>query len=930
VTIHRAGASLDAPDPPSRRGGSPGVCDDFSESMLERLADVVEATPDFVGLSDPHSNAVYVNRAGRRMLGIPDNADVAGTSIADYSPPWACRIITEQGIPAAVRDGGWHGETALGTRDGREIPVSQVIVAHKDRDGRVSHLSTIARDLSRLRRAEARADEDRRILLQAVESMPDGFALYDPDERLRLCNARYRELFPKLTELRVPGVTFGELARAARKRGQIVATERGGDETFPEGRVAAWRRSEPVEYLTSEGRWIECRDARLADGSRVCVRVDQTERRRHQQEVRLLLDIKAAVAEAADVDAAIERTLSRICEMLGAGYGEAWVPNEARTALLCAPAWYGDRTHLEGFRAASAPRAFGPDEGVPGRVWARGEPVWLPDLQAPDGALFVRRSAARAHGLRSVLAVPVKDPEQRILAVLLFCLGRGHALDERRLRVVSAAAGESGIVFERKLAAQAVLRREQELELLLDSTAEGIYGIDADARCTLANAAAARMLGYASAEGMQGERMHEATHHTKADGTPYPREECPIYCGTLAGKPVHADDEVFWRPDGSCFPVEYWAYPVYRDGRVAGAVVTFLDVTERRRAREALEASERRLWAVVERNPDGMLVLDGDGRIELANQAAQQLLGRTPGELVGQVFGLASSGDANAALAAADTACYSAKEEGRNRINVFDENDAQLTRRRGEMQWVSRINRALDEDRFRLVYQPIVPVSAPRDQGQHYEILVRMLDDDGSVVMPGAFLPAAERFNLASRIDRWVVGRALTWLARHPEHVQSLSLCSINLSGQSLTDGEFLDFTLDTLQRTGVPAEKICFEVTETAAITNLARGTVFIERMRERGCRFALDDFGSGLSSFAYLRSLPVDYLKIDGSFVKGIVEDSIDLEMVRSINQIGHVMGKRTIAEFVDNERIMAKLREIGVDYAQGFGLGKPQPLE
>jgi len=280
-------------------------------------------------------------------------------------------------------------------------------------------------------------------------------------------------------------------------------------------------------------------------------------------------------------------------------------------------------------------------------------------------------------------------------------------------------------------------------------------------------------------------------------------------------------------------------------------------------------------------------------------------------------------------MSAADSACYAAKDQGRNRILVYRLDDAALSRRHGEMQRVTQINWALGEDRFRLYCQPIIPV-AGGDEGAHYELLLRMEDEEGHLVPPGNFLPAAERYNLATKLDRWVVGTGFDWLSRHPGQLESLGVCAINLSGQSLGDEEFLTFMVGQFEKVDIPPEKICFEITETAAIANLATATGFMVKLKELGCKFALDDFGSGLSSFAYLKNLPVDYLKIDGVFVKDIPDDPIDFAMVKSINEIGQLMGIKTIAEFVENDAILEKLRGLGVDYAQGYGIGKPRPLD
>lgn len=297
---------------------------------------------------------------------------------------------------------------------------------------------------------------------------------------------------------------------------------------------------------------------------------------------------------------------------------------------------------------------------------------------------------------------------------------------------------------------------------------------------------------------------------------------------------------------------------------------------------------------------------------------------------VGIVLINESNCDVENLLSVADSACFEAKDLGRNRVHLFCAEDATLERRIGEMVWVSRINHALVDDRLLLVLQPIAPISPSADNGDHYELLLRMRDDDGKIIPPGQFLPSAERYNLASKLDRWVVQTALDWLRDNPIMLERLHLCSINLSGQSLGEEALLKFIFEQLEYEQVPPEKLCFEITETGAIGNLRAAQHFIGVLKERGCSFALDDFGSGLSSFAYLKHLPVDYLKIDGLFVRDIGSNSIDRAMVKSINDIGQVMGKKTIAEFVENDEILRILADIGVDYAQGYGIGRPMPIE
>lgn len=279
-------------------------------------------------------------------------------------------------------------------------------------------------------------------------------------------------------------------------------------------------------------------------------------------------------------------------------------------------------------------------------------------------------------------------------------------------------------------------------------------------------------------------------------------------------------------------------------------------------------------------------------------------------------------------LRRADSACYAAKDAGRNRIHVFRFDDSELALRHGEMQWVTRITTAIDEGRLELWKQKILSVSNDGDH-LHYELLLRMRDEDGDLILPGAFLPAAERYDLASRIDRWVMQSTFEWLATHPETLERLSMCAINLSGRTLSDAEFLEEVKQNFRKTGVPASKICFEITETAAISNLSNATMFMKTLKDLGCEFALDDFGSGLSSFAYLKNLPVDFVKIDGFFVKDVTTDPIDLAMVKAINDMAHATGKKTIAEFVEDNEILQVLIDLGVDYVQGYGIARPSPL-
>jgi len=280
-------------------------------------------------------------------------------------------------------------------------------------------------------------------------------------------------------------------------------------------------------------------------------------------------------------------------------------------------------------------------------------------------------------------------------------------------------------------------------------------------------------------------------------------------------------------------------------------------------------------------------------------------------------------------LSAADVACYIAKEKGRNHVHVHVADDEEHAIRRSEMQLVSDISSALEDNRFTLYCQKILNINNQEEDIQGYELLVRMLDTKGQIIAPLTFISAAERFHLIQRVDKWVIKNALYFIREQASRVANTRF-SINLSGQSVNSTEFLEFLVNEIKSSGVRPEMLCFEITETAAIENLKNASTMIVELKKLGCMFSLDDFGSGLSSFAYLKNLNVDFLKIDGGFVRDMLSDSADAAMVDAINQIGHVMGLKTIAEYVENHAIQVAVANLGIDYIQGYAVHKPEPLE
>ncbi len=296
---------------------------------------------------------------------------------------------------------------------------------------------------------------------------------------------------------------------------------------------------------------------------------------------------------------------------------------------------------------------------------------------------------------------------------------------------------------------------------------------------------------------------------------------------------------------------------------------------------------------------------------------------------IGIVMMTSENADVASLMSSADVACYSAKDMGRNQIHMYKNSDASL--RHEEMKWVSRITSAVEDNRLELFYQPIIGIGKDNDSARgHYELLLRMRDENGELVGPNQFIPAAERYNLMSTLDRWVIHEALSQLADRNRDGEARYTLAINLSGTSLSEDRFLDFVINELKAQKLPAGAICFEITETAAISNLSRVIYFMQTLKKLGCKFSLDDFGSGLSSFTYLKNLPVDYLKIDGQFIRHVAEDNVDESMVRAISEVGHAMGIETIAERVETKQVLDKLGALGVEFAQGYYIARPASIE
>ena len=304
------------------------------------------------------------------------------------------------------------------------------------------------------------------------------------------------------------------------------------------------------------------------------------------------------------------------------------------------------------------------------------------------------------------------------------------------------------------------------------------------------------------------------------------------------------------------------------------------------------------------------------------------------GVSIGLLFFKSQEDTVTSVLKAADAACYTAKNLGRNQIYVMENKEQELAQKSQEMNWLTTINQAVELDRFVLFYQKIKPLQTECSGSEHYEVLLRMEKENGQIIPPMAFIPIAERYQLMNKIDRWVIR---TLFANQGHHYRKrgrmtqahASLYAINISGETINDLTFVQFIREELEKHNIPPQFICFEITETVAISNLSQARLMITQLQELGCRFALDDFGSGMSSFGYLKNLPVDFLKIDGIFIRELLENPVNSAIVQSFHQVAQVMGIATIAEFVDSESKFVQLKSLGIDYAQGYWIAKPQPI-
>jgi len=840
------------------------------KKLNKQLMDIVGTTTDMVAMTDMEGKVLYLNDAGKNMMHFSEGEDVTMTSIPDYHTATEANRVLSEVIPDLNKKGRWQGEIEFQNRNGELIPTIVAALVHKSEKGENEYYSIIARDISERINSENKIMESQAMLTQVIETIPVRVFWKDLQGNFLGCN----QLVAKDAGLDSADELIG-------KNDYDFFTKENADH-FRQDDISIMKSGVPKlnfeeSQIKSNGETIYLETSKIPLKSRegellgiLGSYTDVTERKRVEMVISTLAKQSSAVSTA---DTFFKECLLNLANFYHTRYIFIGLINGV------------DKSSIKTFL-----------------VWREGEIIdnfeyelaGTPCENVLDvKSEFISKDVCKRYpkdkllidmGIESYFGAPLILPNGEVFGLVSVFDTEPLDLEDWAKPILDIYATRISIELVR-------MRTEEELHGLAYTMS---YQATHDPLTDLINRREFES------------RLESALNVSRMEGHKH------VLC--------YMDLDQFKIVNDTC-------------GHIAGDELL-------KQLTEQLNAAVRDSDTLGRLGGDEFGLLLYDCPMSKAISITKNILSVVKrfrfsweekvfelGVSIGLVSINKKTVSINEALSAADSSCYIAKEQGRNRIHVYEDDDFEVTQRYGEMQVVSEITLALDDNRFELFCQPIIPIYADGDRSKHYEILIRMRGVDDELKLPFAFIGAAERYNLMPSIDRWVMRNAFLYIKQLPNETNTTF--SLNLSGTTLSDNSFIDYVNLLLEEHSISPSMICFEITETAAITNMATAIHFISKLKALGFQFSLDDFGAGLSSYAYLRNLPVDYIKIDGSFVSGILKDPLNRSIVESINQVGHAIGIKTIAEWVDSAEVLDILNEIGVDYAQGFYLGKPEKL-
>lgn len=819
-----------------------------------------------------------------------------------------------------------------------------------------------ASDITRLKEAENNARRAESRFMHAIDEFPGSFALFDENESLVVYNKRYTQLHTELGDELKPGLTYERYLRVLIENDQIPEAS-GGEEDWLNQRLARFRNPQgPTELQKHDNTWYRVSEQRLPDGGCLKTMLDITDLKKAELAIkeernllRSLIDSIPHMIYAKNRELEFTVINKAAADFMGQstslGYDAPTQVADYITTALPARIVQLDRQVIDENKEVKNL------EHIIERQ-SDGKETWVSTCKSP--LYDTNGKNIGLVGATSDISVSKKIETDLIRSESRFRDFAETAADwfwemnvKREICYLSerysdiTGANASDLIFKDYLTVAEILIHDA------DSKEKFIHCIKhalafSDLEATIVTATGDTRYFFISGKPWFDENnIFSGIRGAGRDVTNFRDLE-----SQLSYQASH--DELTGLPNRREFMARLDQLVSLSKQNKCAAVLGYLDLdqfkvindTAGHRAGDQLliQVSQQLKGSI--RNTDTLARLGGDEFGILLRDTsfaeAENTMRRIIAQLeeirfpwddnifsIGGSVGLVaidgSNNGSTELLSKADLACYSAKDAGRGRINFYNAENDEIINRRSQLLVAAGITDAIERDRFVLHAQPIHPINQNQQSTVHYEILVRMLDDDDQLIYPGAFIPAAERFDLMVRIDRWVISRSLKQMKQVFNDCCACGI-TINLSGQSLSDQTLADYVQEQLELNAIAPSRVCFEITETAAISNFKSAQTFIETLKYIGCSFALDDFGSGLSSFGYLKLFKVDYLKIDGCFVRDIVNDPTDKVMVTSINQVGKLLGMKTIAEFVENKEILEILTEIGVDYAQGYGMGKP----